>query len=102
MSSVPGGSALAQYAPDWVPGDVPFATALIEGHTDSVGSEAYNLALSDRRAKSVFDYLTSRGVDPARLSSVGKGESMPIADNSTAEGRQQNRRVMLIRTDTGM
>jgi len=83
-------------------GDVPFATALVEGHTDSVGSDAYNMKLSDRRAKSVFDYLTSRGVDPSRLSSVGKGETMPIADNSTAEGRQQNRRVMLIRTDTGM
>ncbi len=81
--------------------DVPFATALIEGHTDSVGTDEYNLALSDRRAKSVFDYLTSRGVDPARLKSVGKGESAPIADNATAEGRQLNRRVMLIRTDTG-
>jgi outer membrane protein len=83
-------------------GDVPFATALVEGHTDSVGSDAYNLALSDRRAKAVFDYLSSRGVDPARLKSVGKGETAPIADNSTAEGRQENRRVMLIRTDTGM
>jgi OOP family OmpA-OmpF porin len=83
-------------------GDVSFATALIEGHTDSVGTEAYNLALSDRRAKSVFDYLTSRGVDPARLSSVGHGELKPIADNATAEGRQLNRRVMLIRTDSGM
>jgi outer membrane protein W/outer membrane protein OmpA-like peptidoglycan-associated protein len=83
-------------------GDVPFATALIEGHTDSKGSDAYNLKLSDRRAKSVFDYLTSRGVDPARLSSIGKGESMPIADNATEEGRQENRRVMLIRTDSGM
>jgi len=83
-------------------GDVPFAKALVEGHTDSVGSDAYNLALSDRRAKAVFDYLSSRGVDPARLSSVGKGETMPIADNATDEGRQQNRRVMLIRTDSGM
>jgi len=82
-------------------GDVPFATALIEGHTDSKGSDAYNMTLSDRRAKSVFDYLTSRGVDPARLSSIGKGESAPIADNATEEGRQENRRVMLIRTDTG-
>jgi len=82
-------------------GDVPFATALVEGHTDSVGADAYNLALSDRRAKSVFDYLTSRGVDPARIKSVGKGESEPVADNKTAEGRQENRRVMLIRTDTG-
>jgi outer membrane protein OmpA-like peptidoglycan-associated protein/outer membrane protein W len=81
--------------------EVPFATALIEGHTDSVGADAYNLALSDRRAKSVFDYLTSRGVDPARLKSVGKGESEPVADNATEEGRQENRRVMLIRTDTG-
>ena len=83
-------------------GDVPFATALIEGHTDSIGTEAYNQGLSDRRAKAVFDYLTSRGVDPARMSSIGHGELKPIADNATAEGRQLNRRVMLIRTDTGM
>ncbi|MDH4311315.1 MAG: OmpA family protein [Gammaproteobacteria bacterium] len=83
-------------------GDVPFAKAMVEGHTDSVGADAYNAALSDRRAKAVFDYLSSRGVDPARLSSVGKGETAPIADNATAEGRQENRRVMLIRTDSGM
>jgi outer membrane protein len=88
-------------------GDVPFATALVEGHTDSKGTEAYNLKLSDRRAKAVFDYLTSRGVDPARLSSVGYGESKPIAPNEidgkdNPEGRQLNRRVMLIRTDSGM
>jgi outer membrane protein len=82
-------------------GDVPFATTLVEGHTDSVGSDAYNMALSDRRAKAVFDYLSSRGVDPARMNSVGKGETAPIADNATAEGRQMNRRVMLIRTDSG-
>ena len=80
--------------------DVPFATAKIDGHTDSVGSDAYNLALSDRRAKSVFDYLTSRGVDPSRLKSQGFGEANPIASNDTAEGRQQNRRVMLNRTDS--
>ena len=88
-------------------GDVPFATALIEGHTDSKGTEEYNLKLSDRRAKAVFDYLTSRGVDPARLSSIGHGESKPIAPNEidgkdNPEGRQLNRRVMLIRTDSGM
>ncbi len=53
-------------------------------------------------SKAVFDYLASRGVDPARMKSIGKGESEPIADNATAEGRQQNRRVMLIRTDSGM
>ena len=83
-------------------GDVPFAKAMVEGHTDSVGTDAYNQALSDRRAKAVFDYLSSRGVDPARLSSIGYGETKPIADNATAEGRQLNRRVMLIRTDSGM
>ena len=83
-------------------GDVPFAKTLVEGHTDSVGADAYNMSLSDRRAKAVFDYLSSRGVDPARMSSVGKGETAPIADNKTAEGRQENRRVMLIRTDSGM
>ncbi len=82
-------------------GDVPFATALIEGHTDNVGSAAFNQSLSERRAKAVFDYLASRGVDPSRLSSVGKGLTAPIADNATAEGRQLNRRVMLIRTDSG-
>ena len=82
--------------------DVPFAKAMVEGHTDSIGTEAYNQGLSDRRAKSVFDYLSSRGVDPARLSSIGHGELKPIADNATAEGRQLNRRVMLIRTDSGM
>ncbi|HWJ04297.1 MAG TPA: OmpW family outer membrane protein [Steroidobacteraceae bacterium] len=82
--------------------DVPFAATLIQGHTDSVGNDAYNLKLSDRRAKAVFDYLSSRGVDPARVKSEGKGEAEPIADNKTAEGRQENRRVMLIRTDSGM
>ena len=68
----------------------------------ATGGDAYNLALSDRRAKAVFDYLSSRGVDPARVKSEGKGEADPIADNKTAEGRQENRRVMLIRTDSGM
>ena len=81
--------------------DIPSSTALIEGHTDSIGTEEYNLALSDRRAKAVYDYLTSRGVDPARLRSVGLGEANPVASNETAEGRQLNRRVMLIRTDSG-
>ena len=81
--------------------DIPSSTALVEGHTDSIGTEEYNLALSDRRAKAVFDYLSSRGVDPARLRSVGMGEANPVASNETAEGRQLNRRVMLIRTDSG-
>jgi outer membrane protein OmpA-like peptidoglycan-associated protein len=66
-----------------------------------MGTDAYNLALSDRRAKSVFDYLASRGISPSRLQSVGKGESQPVADNATDQGRALNRRVMLIRTDGG-
>jgi outer membrane protein OmpA-like peptidoglycan-associated protein len=81
--------------------DIPTSTAQIVGHTDSVGTEQYNLALSERRAKSVYDYLASRGVDPSRLQAIGRGEAEPVATNETAEGRQLNRRVMLIRTDGG-
>lgn len=70
----------------------------IEGHTDSQGDEASNLDLSDRRAASVRRYLvTEQGVDAARLTSRGVGESQPVASNDTAEGRQQNRRVELVR-----
>jgi OOP family OmpA-OmpF porin len=81
--------------------DIPTSTAQIVGYTDSVGTDQYNLALSDRRAKSVYDYLTSRGVDPSRLQAIGRGEADPVATNETADGRQLNRRVMLIRTDGG-
>jgi OOP family OmpA-OmpF porin len=81
--------------------DIPTSTAQIVGYTDSVGSDQYNLGLSDRRAKAVYDYLTSRGVDPSRLQSTGRGEADPVASNETADGRQLNRRVMLIRTDGG-
>jgi len=65
----------------------------LEGHTDSVGSDQYNQALSERRAASVKDYLTKRGINPGRISTHGFGESKPIADNKTAEGRARNRRV---------
>ncbi len=65
------------------------------GHTDSSGAAAYNQSLSEKRAKSVMDYLVSQGVDAGVLSSKGMGESSPIADNGTAEGRAQNRRVEL-------
>ena len=68
-------------------------TITITGHTDSTGSEAYNQKLSERRAQAVADYLKSRGVNPALISVVGMGELAPIADNSTREGRQMNRRV---------
>lgn len=63
------------------------------GHTDSTGSDAYNQGLSERRAQSVASYLTSRGVQPARIATRGFGESAPIATNATEEGRAANRRV---------
>jgi OOP family OmpA-OmpF porin len=63
------------------------------GHTDSVGSDAYNQKLSLRRADAVKAYIVSRGVDASRVFTEGKGESQPVADNSTAEGRAKNRRV---------
>lgn len=67
----------------------------IDGHTDSKGSDAYNLKLSDRRAKSVMDYLLGKGIAPMRMNAKGFGESVPIADNKSDEGRALNRRVEL-------
>jgi len=67
------------------------------GHTDSKGDDAYNLRLSERRAQSVASWLASKhGVDPARMTTRGLGESKPVADNATDEGRQKNRRVEAI------
>ncbi|MDO4232665.1 MAG: OmpA family protein, partial [Lautropia sp.] len=63
------------------------------GHTDSVGNDAYNQRLSVRRAEAVKAYLVSKGVDPARVYTEGKGETQPVADNKTRDGRAQNRRV---------
>jgi len=71
-------------------------TATIEGHTDNVGTEYDNLGLSKRRADRVMHYLMDKGIDANRLSAEGKGESAPIADNQSASGRQQNRRVEVI------
>lgn len=65
----------------------------IVGHTDSTGSHAYNVSLSQRRAQSVANYLMAQGVDASRLSTRGAGPDQPIASNATAEGRAQNRRV---------
>ena len=67
----------------------------IAGHTDDQGEASYNQGLSQRRAAAVRDYLTSQGVDGSRLSASGYGESQPVADNSTSEGRSKNRRVEL-------
>lgn len=63
------------------------------GHTDSVGSDAYNQKLSERRAQAVKAYLESKGIDKSRVYTEGKGEKQPVADNKTKDGRAQNRRV---------
>jgi outer membrane protein OmpA-like peptidoglycan-associated protein len=65
----------------------------VAGHTDSVGSDAYNQQLSEKRANSVAAYLSSRGVDRSRMVTIGAGEAHPVATNETEEGRAQNRRV---------
>jgi outer membrane protein OmpA-like peptidoglycan-associated protein len=68
----------------------------IEGNTDSVGGEAYNQGLSERRAESVRGYLAEQGIPGSSMTAVGFGKTQPIASNDTAEGRQQNRRVELV------
>lgn len=68
----------------------------IEGHTDNVGSDELNMALSQRRAEAVKNYLVNRGVAADRISANGKGESFPVTSNSSAAGRQKNRRVEVI------
>ncbi len=73
----------------------PDTYVTVEGHTDSTGSHEYNQGLSERRAMRVQDVLLRSGVPPVRLSVRGYGETDPIADNSTPEGRQLNRRVQL-------
>jgi outer membrane protein OmpA-like peptidoglycan-associated protein len=77
-------------------GEYPNRNALIEGYTDSVGSEDYNQSLSQRRAESVKAYLVKRGIGSTRLVASGNGESSPVAGNESAAGRQENRRVEII------
>lgn len=72
---------------------------LIEGHTDSVGTDEYNLGLSQRRADSVAGALAARGVESSRVHTRGLGKHYPVATNDTAAGRQQNRRVELVFSD---
>ncbi|MBW3564792.1 MAG: OmpA family protein [Acidobacteria bacterium] len=76
--------------------EVPEAVIVVEGHTDSVGSEASNQNLSERRAVAVKDFLVREGVSPLAITTVGRGENQPIASNDTASGRAQNRRVELV------
>jgi len=68
----------------------------VEGYTDSVGGDEYNQKLSENRASTVKDFLVSQGVSASNITSQGFGKTDPVADNSTAEGRAQNRRVNLV------
>lgn len=74
----------------------PDRTVIIEGHTDNVGSDDYNVNLSQRRANSVQQFLLAQGIASNRLSSSGKGENFPVASNDSSSGRQMNRRVEVI------
>ncbi len=76
--------------------DYPRTAIVVQGHTDSVGSEQYNLLLSERRARSVFNHLALRQVDPSRMAAIGYGEGYPVAENTSAAGRQLNRRVSIL------
>lgn len=71
----------------------PKVTAKVDGHTDNIGTEAYNQTLSENRAKAIVDYLTDKGIAANRLSYEGHGFSQPVGDNSTWLGRHQNRRI---------
>ena len=71
----------------------PDTNILVEGHTDATGTEDYNQKLSEQRAASVANYAKGAGVEGSRFTTMGYGEKQPIADNSTADGRKQNRRV---------
>ena len=86
--------ALAQFKS--LPDDIEAQTRIeIVGHTDNTGSDAYNQGLSERRANAVKAWVVAQGVNPAQITTVGKGESEPADDNSTAAGRQNNRRVVI-------
>jgi len=74
----------------------PDRTVMVEGHTDSVGTEDYNQGLSQRRAEAVKSYLVGQGVGPIRLTALGKGEAGAVASNDSPDGRQQNRRVEVV------
>jgi len=81
--------------------EYPDRQVLVEGHTDSTGTEEYNLGLSQRRADSVVQFLTLNGVAPERAIATGYGQTYPVAGNETAEGRQLNRRVEIVILDPG-
>lgn len=76
--------------------DDPSKKVRVDGHTDATGTEEYNQWLSDKRATSVKNFLEEAGVSASRISTQGYGQSMPVADNKTPEGRQKNRRVEVV------
>ena len=78
--------------------DISTHTIKVVGHTDDIGSNAYNKKLALRRAQAVKDYMVSKRVDPNKIEVEGKGEQDPIASNKTKEGRSQNRRVSVVFT----
>ncbi len=88
----PEGKAKLDDLTDKVKG-ITLEVIIAVGHTDSVGADAYNQKLSEKRAQAVKDYLTSKGTDASRVYVEGKGEKQPVADNKSADGRAKNRRV---------
>lgn len=76
--------------------EYPKSGILIQGHTDSTGSEEHNQGLSERRAQSVYNHLALREVELSRMAAIGYGEGYPVSDNTTEEGRSQNRRVSIL------
>ncbi|MFQ5719112.1 MAG: OmpA family protein [Acidobacteriota bacterium] len=76
--------------------EFPKTAVIVQGHTDSTGSEEHNQALSERRAQSVANFLVGRSIEPKRIAAVGYGESQPVATNDTATGRHLNRRVDIL------
>jgi OOP family OmpA-OmpF porin len=79
--------------------DNPTIKVEVQGHTDSVGNDRFNLKLSQKRAESVKAYLVKQGVSADRMVPKGYGENVPIADNRTKDGRAQNRRVEFVITE---
>jgi OOP family OmpA-OmpF porin len=81
--------------------EYPDTSAMIEGHTDNVGKEAANVKLSQRRADSIKTYLVKKfGIDSSRIKAVGYGPNKPVASNATKEGKQKNRRVRAVFSNT--
>ena len=76
--------------------DYPKTAVVVQGHTDSTGSEEHNQDLSERRADAIANRLIGDGVDQDRIAAIGYGEGYPVSDNDSARGRQQNRRVEIL------